>query len=254
MDDLISKFETTLDLKKCSLKKQNFMETDPVNIRIQNEICKETLNELSDTNLMDDYRNCDSVKNEIKQFENILMEFVNNETKEKIVERYLLNLIPPGTKAVIRGNKFNKIIEKKINDFNMDPEKFEIHFEKKCESCMTAEIPDFYIREKETNKTIIGMNQLDLWSGGHQVNRGSKYLIDNKINTPTSKLVCVICNEKVFKTKNAKSYDFFEIGFKNDTLCYPKNLKNLIFSYFGLNLSELPGLPDLPCLPDSVPV
>ena len=27
------------------------------------------------------------------------------------------------------------------------------------------------------------MNQLDLWSGGQQINRGFKYLIDNKNNT-----------------------------------------------------------------------
>ena len=38
------------------------------------------------------------------------------------------------------------------------------------------------------------MNQLDLWGGGQQLNRGSKYLIDNKHNTENSKLLCVVCN------------------------------------------------------------
>jgi hypothetical protein len=37
---------------------------------------------------------------------------------------------------------------------------------------MTTEIPDWYILEKSTGKVIIGMNQLDLWSGGQQINRG----------------------------------------------------------------------------------
>jgi hypothetical protein len=40
-------------------------------------------------------------------------------------------------------------------------------------------------------RVIIGMNQIDLWSGGQQINRGSKYLVNNKHNTEKSKL-CVI--------------------------------------------------------------
>jgi hypothetical protein len=74
--------------------------------------------------------------------------------------------------------------------------------------------------EKLTNKIIIGMNQLDLTSGGHQLNRGYKYLIDNKHNKENSKLLCVICNEIQFKSNKNKAYKLFEIGFENNTLCY----------------------------------
>ena len=76
------------------------------------------------------------------------------------------------------------------------------------------------------------MNQLDLIGGGHQINRGYKYLIDNKHNTKTSKLVCVICNHTQFKTNNKKS-KLFEVGFSNNTLTYLKNLDNIINSYFN---------------------
>jgi hypothetical protein len=72
----------------------------------------------------------------------------------------------------------------------------------------------WYILEKKTGKIIIGMNQLDLVSGGQQVNRGYKYLIENKYNTEKSKLVCVICNYIQFKSHNKKT-KLFEIGFKN---------------------------------------
>jgi hypothetical protein len=65
---------------------------------------------------------------------------------------------------------------------NLDSERFEICFEKQCVLSITTEIPDWYILEKSTGKVIIGMNQLDLWSGGHQINRGAKYLIDNNVN------------------------------------------------------------------------
>lgn len=77
------------------------------------------------------------------------------------------------------------------------------------------------------------MNQLDLISGGHQLNRGYKYLIDNKHNNKTSKLLCVICNETQFKTNKNKAYKLFEIGFQNNTLCYINNLQNIITSYFN---------------------
>ena len=77
------------------------------------------------------------------------------------------------------------------------------------------------------------MNQLDLWTGGHQTNRGSKYLFDCKINNENTKLLCVICNEKEIKSKN-KVYEFFKIGFKNDTLCYLNNLETIINKFLKI--------------------
>lgn len=112
-------------------------------------------------------------------------------------------------------------------------------FRKKCKFHLTSEIPDWYILEKSTNKIIIGMNQLDLWSGGHQINRASKYIENNKHNNQNSKLLCVVCNEIQFKNNKNKVFKIFEIGFNNDTLCYLNNLENIINNYFnnGLNLT-----------------
>jgi len=77
------------------------------------------------------------------------------------------------------------------------------------------------------------MNQLDLWNGGQQLNRGFKYIENNKHNNNNSKLLCVICNEIQFKSKKNKAYKLFEIGYKNNTLCYLNNLENIIISYFN---------------------
>ena len=77
------------------------------------------------------------------------------------------------------------------------------------------------------------MNQLDLWGGGQQLNRGSKYIENNKHNTKDSKLLCVVCNEIQFKSKN-KAYALIVTGFEKNTLCYLNNLQNIITSYFGL--------------------
>ncbi len=116
---------------------------------------------------------------------------------------------------------------------NLSNIKFKIGFEEKCPIFETTEIPDWYILEKSTNKFIIGMNQLDLWSGGQQLNRGYKYIVNSLCDNKTCKLICVICNEIQFTTKN-KAYKLFEIGYKNDTLCHLKNLDKIINSFFSL--------------------
>jgi hypothetical protein len=207
---------------------------EEINERIKNEFCDHTFLELSDEKLMPEYKECNSVKNEINKLGNILDKYLNEEIKQKIIEDYSLELIPPGTKGVIRGNKFNNIVKKYVTDLELDKERFEFCFEKKCQLHLTTEIPDWYILEKPTNKIIIGMNQLDLWSGGQQLNRGSKYIENNKHNNEYSKLLCVVCNVIQFKSKKNKAYKLFETGFENNTLCYIKNLKNIIFNYFGV--------------------
>ena len=159
---------------------------------------------------------------------------MDEETKQKIIQEYLLQLIPAGTKGVIRGNKFNNIVKQFITKLELDADRFDIYFEKKCKEHFTTEIPDWYILEKSTNKIMIGMNQLDLWRGGQQLNRGSKYIENNKHNNENSKLLCVVCNEIQFKSKTNKAYKLFETGFKNNTLCYLNNLQNIINLYFNV--------------------
>jgi len=206
---------------------------EDINSRIKKEICYDVLSQLSDENLLDDYKECPSVKNAIKKLEDILDKYLDIETKQKIIQDYLLELIPAGTKGVIRGNKFNKIVQTFILSLELDTTRFEICFEKKCDDHMTTEIPDWYILEKSTNKIIIGMNQLDLWGGGQQLNRGSKYIENNQHNNKHSKLLCVVCNEIQFKSKKNKAYKLFETGFDNNTLCYLNNLQNIITTYFN---------------------
>ena len=209
---------------------------EKINNRIKNEICYETINKLKDDKLLDEYKKFDSVNNQINKLTKILEKYKIDVSNQKLIlNDYLLELIPAGTKGVVRGLKFNNIVKTTIENINLDKDRFDVCFEKECELCITAEKPDWYILEKSTKKVIIGMNQLSLWGGGAQSNRGDKYLIDNKYNTENSKLLCVVCNEIQFnntsKVKN-KTYKLFEIGFTNDTLCYLKNLENIIKNYY----------------------
>ena len=206
---------------------------EAINVRIKQEVCYETLGELTDAKLMSQYKECNSVKNQIKKLSELLIKYTDEETTQKIIQEYLVQLIPAGTKGVIRGNKFNNIVKQFITKLDLDTNRFEICFEKKCDTHFTSEIPDWYILEKSTNKILIGMNQLDLWGGGQQLNRGFKYIENNKHNNINSKLLCVVCNDIQFKSKKNKAYKLFKIDFENNTLCYLNNLENIITSYFN---------------------
>jgi hypothetical protein len=205
---------------------------DELNTKIKEDICHETIEKLCDAKLMPEYKECYSVKNEITRLSNILGKYIDDDTIQKIIDEYLPQLIPAGTKGVIRGNKFNKIVKEHIELLNLDKDKFEVCFEKKCSIHDTTEIPDWYILDKINSKVLIGMNQLDLWSGGHQTNRGSKYIFNNEHNSSNSKLLCVVCYEIQFKSNKNKAYKIFEKGFENNTLCYLNNLNNIINMHF----------------------
>tara|TARA_Y100000590_G_C15512332_1_gene935885 strand:- start:221 stop:937 length:717 start_codon:yes stop_codon:yes gene_type:complete len=234
-DQTIGKTEVMEQTKLINLGSKKKLNLDDINIRIEKEFCYETAMELTDEKLLDKYKECPSVMNSIIKLDNLLSKYVDEEVKNKIIQEYTLELIPAGTKGVIRGNKFNKITENRINSFvELDKDKFDVSFEKECKKHMTHEKPDWYILEKSTGKTIIGMNQLDLWGGGHQINRGSKYIINNQHNSENSKLLCVVCNKIQFKSNKNKTFNFFKVGFENNTLCYLNNLQNIIYSYFNL--------------------
>ena len=212
---------------------------EEVNAKILKDICYETIDKLSDANLMPEYMESSSVKNEITKLSDILKRYIDDDDKiQGIIKDYLPQLIPAGTKGVIRGNKFNKIVKEHINILDLDKSRFEVCFEKKSAIHNTTEIPDWYILDKNNNRILIGMNQLDLWSGGHQTNRGAKYIdIENKnkeSNSSNSKLLCVVCYEIQFTSDKNKAYKLFVSGLENNTLCYLNNLDNIIRSYFAI--------------------
>jgi len=233
---------TTIKSKKSNIKEDKLTldkkmdngKMNGINNRIDKDFCVDTVNKLEDTYLINEYKECKSVKNRINNLKIILEKYnIETDKKELIINDYILELIPPGTKGVIRGNKFNNIVKQTVNNLKLNNERFEIKFEKQCKTCITSEIPDWYILEKISGKVIIGMNQLDLWGGGQQTNRGSKYLINNNINTEKSKLLCVVCNKIKFNSDKNKAYKLFEIGFLNNTLCYLKNIEIIINKFFN---------------------
>lgn len=219
--------------------KKEHLSLKDIKNRIANEINTEIIIQLSDAKLLEEYKKSKSAIKKLNKFKQILDdENVNIEKQNRIIDKILIDLIPAGTKGVIRGNKFNEIVQNKILNIKLNNDIFSIKFEKNCKYCQTNETPDWYILEKLTGKVIIGMNQVDLWNGGQQLNRGFKYIHNNPINTVKSKLLCVIANDpKLITTKN-KVYHLFNVGFQNDTLCYVNGLESIIYAYFNLPITD----------------
>lgn len=204
---------------------------DELNLQIRNKYNKniEIWKSLDDKTLYDKYMECQSVKNKINNLKKYLKE--TNITEEQITniisnkDFCLEFLIPPGTKGAVRGNELNNIIKNKILSFTFLTEDYDIQFEKKCSNLETDEIPDFYILNTKLNKAIIG--------GGHQTNRASKYILNNK-SKDDNKFICLIAEyPKLLKSKN-KTYKIFSKGFENNTLLYVSDLESIIKDHFKI--------------------
>tara|TARA_B110000211_G_C14050857_1_gene541156 strand:+ start:242 stop:889 length:648 start_codon:yes stop_codon:yes gene_type:complete len=206
---------------------------ESINKRIDNEYDPSITNELSDENLMSHYKKCPSVEKKYKEFETILTKHQVDDNKTSTIIDDLIPLnIAPGLKGQVRGKRFNDIIQNNIENitFLKDP-RYNVEFEKNCPDYDTSEIPDWYIQDNTTNKKMIGMNQLDLWGGGAQSNRGSKYIINNP-SSEKSKFICVIANYIHITSDKNKAYKFLKIGFEKNILCYIKNLEKIIKMHF----------------------
>lgn len=210
------------------------MNCDEINRRIDSEICEETINALSDDTCLEKFKQCDSLKNKICKLNEVLStNSIFEEQRKKIIDDYTLELISPGLKGVVRGNKFNEIVKNCIESLKLDLKKFDVAFEKRTPLYETSEIPDWYIVEKSSKKLMIGMNQLDLWGGGQQLNRASKYILNFSDNSNKLRLVCVVANKIRLSSDKNKAFKIFQTGFQNETLCYLKNLKAIISSFFS---------------------
>jgi hypothetical protein len=233
INSLESKLKISEDVKPLMNYTRSYTSCNSINERISNEICNDTIKALSDIECLERYKSCESLKKNILSLTTVLKKNeISEEDQKKITDDYLLSLIPPGLKGVIRGNKFNQIVKEHILSLNLDRDLYTVEFESNSSEYITSEIPDWYILHKESKKLMIGMNQLDLWGGGQQINRGSKYIVSFPDNSSLLRLVCVVANPITLTSEKNKSFKLFQKGFEQNSLCYLKNLKNIIELFF----------------------
>lgn len=211
---------------------------------INEQYCEDVVEQLSDVNLYDEYIKSNSTHNLMNKtqtlIDDLLLNFytMNNEDfeihKNNTINNLAKMMITSGTKGVIRGNTFNKLVKEKLLQLRYKYPDINIKIEKEHETNKKIERPDFIITHKVNKKCIIGMNQVDIWNGGQQTNRASKYLDDN-LNTVNEKLLCVIANKYEYKTTNSKIYKIMKYGFDNDRICYINNIETVMLKFFDMN-------------------
>lgn len=210
------------------------MNIDKINKQINETFCGEICNELSDLSLLDEYKKQKSSVKKIDRLKNILKKYsIDGETITNILNEFVQDLIPAGTKGVIRGLQFNKIIRKMINDNFKTNKNLKVLFETTDKKIKTDEIPDFLIINNDNNKKIFGFNQIDFTTGGAQMNRGYKYIMNNK-SDENNLYLSVICKKVCVKKKDSKIYNIYNIGFEKKILCYPKELIKIIINFLDL--------------------
>lgn len=214
----------------------SYYDINELNALINYYYSKEIEDELSYESLKNNYIKSNSLNKKIEEFIILFKECDIDYDKrfsliDKMIQRELI--VSPGLKSITRGIKFNKIVKEEIENKFKKYSNLVIRFEEKSKKIYTEEIPDWTIYDTKNNKILIGMNQLDLWTGGHQTNRGSKYIIERQ-NDINNKLLCVICSHIKIKSKKNKAFNLFNIGFRNETLCYISQLEYIIKKYFEL--------------------
>ncbi|NDE16916.1 hypothetical protein EBZ80_18505 [bacterium] len=214
--------------------------------RIDAQYCEETERRLSDECLADVWGGKEAVRRKRESYRRLHDDHERRVSsgfmsKEMSLNRFLDEMVkmntPPGLKGAVRGSTFNQIVKEAIRDVMLPEDRFEVQFEARPHRGAAAgkmnEIPDWYIRDRETERTMIGYNQVDLWGGGQQRNRGDKYLLQPcDPDHSTTRVVCVIARRPEAIDENSYVYKIFANGFQQDRLCYIKDLKRIILSFF----------------------
>jgi hypothetical protein len=190
------------------------------------------LPELSDDVLMSQYCSTQSVRKRLSQIKNVLLEFGLTHLDASLAAKKLLN-IPPGTKAKVRGDQFNRIVANEVRaqmkKLKIDGQ-IDMQVEKRHD--MFHEIPDWILTRDK--KVLVGYNQISLFGGGHQLNRASKYVLDDSLHAKLSKrrvkMVCVV--KDIPKGMRGKSHDILIKGIARKRIYCVGGIKKLLREFF----------------------
>ena len=210
-----------------------------INKFIKNGYCPNISTKILNPNLeeMLKYPSLKKVRSKIKRIitQNLCSD-ISDEKCDNLIEQMTKNFIPPGLKGVVLGNLFNKEIELLVKSITLQNKNLKCNFEKNLQEHKLSEIPDWYIIDTTNNKSLVGFNQLDLWTGGHQTNRASKYVKDDdfhvKYKQYNIKIISVVCRKIEVKSCKNKVFTLFKTGIEKQRLFYPNHLQNYIEKYF----------------------
>lgn len=191
------------------------------------------LEELEDKYLSAYYSKSKSVIKRSNEIKCILLDLGMSHLQCNTICKKLQNIIVPvGTKSKIRGDLFNSIIAKEIRLCLKKLKIKNVKFDLEKKHAMFPEIPDWII--KKNNKILVGFNQIALFGGGHQLNRGSKYIMDDgmhkKLANKSIKMICVV--KDIPLKHHGKAKNILIKGIINNRIFCIGGLMKLIKEYF----------------------
>jgi hypothetical protein len=167
--------------------------------------------------------------------EALLLKYFGLKHKKSIkqfMEAYTQQLIPPGLKGHVTGDLFNQRVKVVLEDAFDNDDEYELFFESSPNPAVLVmyglERPDWCLAWK--NRCVIGYNQIDIWSGGLQTNRGAKYILNDSLHDGLAEhglsLVCVVSNWPKVTTKMnlSKSSRMYHNGRDKGLLCSCEDL------------------------------
>ena len=105
----------------------NELSLDYINNRINKEYNETIFNRLSDETLSEKYKETESFKRKYINYEKVFKKHIPNisdDTIKDIINE--LNIVPHGTKGVIRGNEFNNIVKEFISNHFINNDNYKI--------------------------------------------------------------------------------------------------------------------------------
>lgn len=203
-----------------------------VNDRLRDDVCRDTLAAISDETLSPIFEQSPEVKKLLRGIDDVLFTAdIHARVHDSIYARIRPLLIPEAVKTATRVRVFHEIVTAHIVDLALSPDRFDVAFNTRCPLPAVDHVPDWYIFEKATHKLLVGINQLNL-SGCRS--RVAMY-IDSGSNgvdfDGNVKYLCVLGNHERVSAKG-RIHDLFVAGFTNNTVCFVKQLRDVIRAYF----------------------
>jgi hypothetical protein len=209
------------------------MTLSQLNESIEEQYDKYFASILKDIHLDERFKNAKSTQANTKFIGGICEDLKLDQRQSRYLHRVLeRRLLSSGMKASVRGNKMNEYVKKVLMKLVAVAGKGRLYFERKHPLVPEIhEIPDWTL--EVDGHIYIGFNQLDLWNGGAQVNRASKYIMDDDLHRRLNKrnvyIICLVARKIQFKAYN-KVAKIIEHGIKRQRLFWLKGLKEYLKS------------------------
>lgn len=192
-------------------------------------------NSLTEKRLRSYYLRSPAVKTKMQKLHSILrMNKVSKANADRIVMSFVDDIIPAGAKASIRGNALNRMVATKLKTLS------KARFVVKIEHCPPAlkgilqERPDWVVEDRVAKHTFVGYTQTSLLGGGQQLNRASKYILNEdlhkRLKQKHASIVCLVVEKPAISKAKTKSFNIVHKGISSRRVVLPRGLLPLLRS------------------------